>query len=866
MRHRFKVLPILYLIIIASSMQISGTMPSLSSQVTSSEMLLTIQMERAYYLPGELVKIFGNLTHSNGTAIQDGTISIEVKDSNNYTFFLDITYTSSDGSFKTSFRLSSIAYVGQYIVYATAHKTGYENATESAIFYVTTDDLFVVRLDPIQVILNADALIMNKKTTVRVIVANGFSERKWVDIQIIYDFASETYDENGPTGIGIPLDPGLNRIYVPGGPILNATHLVEPQWIPPEGQYFVFRWTNTGTDNNITVIIDPDNNIAETDETNNEKTGSREVRNTNSLTIRYYKLRPLLPVYGTPSWNNFSETVNEGNSFINATYPVAGNEFSGVSVGTLWSSPIPGLGMIDDFLSLHIYAAIGQFDRAVGIVSDDYFPFHLLHVPDASNKTGFSHTSITQAALVRAGYWTTITHEIGHTYGLNRDAEDYDINPLGSFASGYWVTRKKEIPKAISFMGESPFRSFEYNSTYSMWVANSHYESLFDAFASSTAHSTSNLVEPSASALFVRGIAFENGTMEFRDMYLLDGGAVKYPEPGEWSLVFRNSSGQVLSETPFNVSFAMFGGKTLSNVTGFAFSVPYPTSSTTIQVWRNSTLILEKQVTSYAPSIEVLSPNGGEFLMAGLNCTVTWNASDLDGDPLAYTIAYSYDSGESWIPVATDVEGNSYVWNTSLLEDGSNYLVRVIATDGVNTGEDVSDNVFTVSKIHDLAVTDVTLSKVVVGQNYSMSIKATVQNNGECSENFNVTAYANTTTITTLTNVTLANGNSTILTLPWNTTSFGKGNYTISAQVIPVPYERNIEDNNFTDGTVLVTIAGDANGDGVVDIFDLNIAGKAYGSFAGEPRYSPEADITNDDHVDMRDIVVIARNYGKIEP
>jgi len=48
-----------------------------------------------------------------------------------------------------------------------------------------------------------------------------------------------------------------------------------------------------------------------------------------------------------------------------------------------------------------------------------------------------------------------------------------------------------------------------------------------------------------------------------------------------------------------------------------------------------------------------------------------------------------------------------------------------------------------------------------------------------------------------------------------------------------------------------------------IDILDLNIAGKAYGSFEGDPEYDPEADLNKDGHIDMRDLAVVGRNYGK---
>jgi hypothetical protein len=55
---------------------------------------------------------------------------------------------------------------------------------------------------------------------------------------------------------------------------------------------------------------------------------------------------------------------------------------------------------------------------------------------------------------------------------------------------------------------------------------------------------------------------------------------------------------------------------------------------------------------------------------------------------------------------------------------------------------------------------------------------------------------------------------------------------------------------------------GDVNGDGVVDIFDLSIVGRAYGSFEGEPEYNPDADLNKDGIVDIGDISIVCINYG----
>lgn len=58
-------------------------------------------------------------------------------------------------------------------------------------------------------------------------------------------------------------------------------------------------------------------------------------------------------------------------------------------------------------------------------------------------------------------------------------------------------------------------------------------------------------------------------------------------------------------------------------------------------------------------------------------------------------------------------------------------------------------------------------------------------------------------------------------------------------------------------------IEGDVNHNGVVDIFDLAMAGRAYGFFSGEPEYNCHADLNQDGIVDMRDIAIVAINYGK---
>jgi parallel beta-helix repeat protein len=163
------------------------------------------------------------------------------------------------------------------------------------------------------------------------------------------------------------------------------------------------------------------------------------------------------------------------------------------------------------------------------------------------------------------------------------------------------------------------------------------------------------------------------------------------------------------------------------------------------------------------------------------------------------------------------------------------------------------------------AIMDVAPLKTVVGQGYSANTNVTVYC-GVPAEPMNITLYANQTIIGTLTNVTLACGNCTTITFPWNTTGFAKGNYTMCACAWPVPGETDTSDNNFTMYAVKITIPGDINGDFTVDIYDaLTLAG-AYNSKPNSPNWNLNADINGDNMVDIYDAIILAGNFNKRVP
>jgi len=163
----------------------------------------------------------------------------------------------------------------------------------------------------------------------------------------------------------------------------------------------------------------------------------------------------------------------------------------------------------------------------------------------------------------------------------------------------------------------------------------------------------------------------------------------------------------------------------------------------------------------------------------------------------------------------------------------------------------------------DIGITSMTPTKTVVREGSNLSISVKIVSYGMNIATFNITAYVNTTVIATFTNVTLTSRNSTTITFAWNTNSFAKGNYTITANATQVPVEIDTTDNTCTDVTVLVTILGDVNGDKEVDGKDIALCAKAFGTRIGQAGYIPNADINDDGKIDGKDIAIAAKNFGK---
>jgi hypothetical protein len=230
--------------------------------------------------------------------------------------------------------------------------------------------------------------------------------------------------------------------------------------------------------------------------------------------------------------------------------------------------------------------------------------------------------------------------------------------------------------------------------------------------------------------------------------------------------------------------------------------------------------------------------------------------------------ANSQTIGTQQVSLNSGDSGNlSFAWNTTGYGKGDYNISASLSLPlgEVNTGNSTgtaNTPVTILTPGHDIAVIGLIPLKTVVGQGYNMSIEVFVKDYGVFSETFNVTAYLNTTLVGTQM-ITLASAKEAELLFDNSTVNMTKGKYNVSASAGPVSGETNTSDNSRVDGLVIITIPGDLNGDGSVDIYDAIILAKAFDSTPSSSNWNPNADINGDNAVDIYDAIIVATNFGK---
>ena len=118
-----------------------------------------------------------------------------------------------------------------------------------------------------------------------------------------------------------------------------------------------------------------------------------------------------------------------------------------------------------------------------------------------------------------------------------------------------------------------------------------------------------------------------------------------------------------------------------------ARSFPYNPATQRIVLYRDGVELGSRPVSPSAPVVTITRPVDGAAFTSTMD--IAWSGSDPDGDaPLAYSVLYSGDDGATWSPIASGIYSNALQLLDLIDLPGSGQArIRVLATDGVNTGQ-----------------------------------------------------------------------------------------------------------------------------------------------------------------------------------
>ncbi|MBN1657610.1 MAG: hypothetical protein JXA93_04370 [Anaerolineae bacterium] len=317
-----------------------------------------------------------------------------------------------------------------------------------------------------------------------------------------------------------------------------------------------------------------------------------------------------------------------------------------------------------------------------------------------------------------------LSHELGHNRGRRHvdcppggpDNIDpgYPYNtcdiapnsPEGYY--GFYLPEQAIIPPTSA----ADLMTYSHWDDKPQWISDYTYRAIYNDLPSAQADTSIELsplaleVTSAQWALAVSGVVTPTeGTAMIEPAYWLGFGLVKAEKLArlasrievapdqEYTLKLLDAGEATLYSLPFELPDP---GDPVDDTRPFNLVLPFHPDTAYIVLAEGSTELARREVSPSPPEVEVVSPNGGESFAGEM--TITWLADDPDGDDLLFTVQYSPDAGATWQPLATNYYSTTLVLPDLGFIPGSDAaLVRVIATDGVNTGTDTSDGTFEVA-------------------------------------------------------------------------------------------------------------------------------------------------------------------------
>lgn len=292
-------------------------------------------------------------------------------------------------------------------------------------------------------------------------------------------------------------------------------------------------------------------------------------------------------------------------------------------------------------------------------------------------------------------------HEIGHSLGRNHpspsaslcgnSASDagypYANGQLSSGAATYFGFDAGDggfgIAKAV-YPGTSWYDVMSYCSN--QWISNYTYEGMYSAMIANPSEPPADArprLQVAGDFLSVAGVINATaGSGGFARVQRTSSVASIPPiAPGGYTIQQLNAQGNVLTSAGFTPH-----NEAESDLLGFSQVLNFALGARSVRVVRDSDskVLMGRAISANPPSISNVALQGAPNPVSGV-VTLGWTASDPDGDALTFDIFYSRDGGATFQPAKMGATGSSTTLDTATLGGSGNAILRVVASDGVNT-------------------------------------------------------------------------------------------------------------------------------------------------------------------------------------
>jgi hypothetical protein len=332
---------------------------------------------------------------------------------------------------------------------------------------------------------------------------------------------------------------------------------------------------------------------------------------------------------------------------------------------------------------------------------------------------------------------TSAAHEVGHTYGL---CDEYNVSrfPLddmnktinsGGCPNGdknedglldsecnntYGIYglkgcpvenqdlildfffKDKNVDYLINMYGSRPAKS----SNISRWINNQTYNQLLHNLTGQ-----GNVICTDKELIIISGDVNKSYNLSLNNFYRIKGGCYfnetitdTLNETFILRVAQKGIGTQILNLLKWTIIFRIFldDGDTveIDNIP-FVITMPYNENTTSFEFINqsNNVSLAIRNKTTNTPILNITYPFGNVTLLQN-TFNITWNSSDADNDTVYHVILVSSNNGTDYNTLDIDNNNTYYEIDPSEFEYSEEYVVKILATDGVNTNSSVS-NIFT---------------------------------------------------------------------------------------------------------------------------------------------------------------------------